>query len=197
LSTATTQLEKPRRDSRLGLALDAAARRFRAQGFEGASMREIAGDAGMKAGSLYYHFESKTDLFIAVHDEGIRRISTAVETAIESVSDPWQRLENAMSAHLDVLLAGGDYARVVIRELPAGDPEMRENLVRLRDRYESTFRGLIDGLPVDGALSRHQLRMMVMGALNWTPTWYRPNGDTPAEIATGFLCLIRKGIDQT
>jgi len=197
MPTAAAQLEKPRRDSRLGLVLDAAARRFRAQGFDGASMREIAGDAGMKAGSLYYHFESKTDLFIAVHDEGIRRISSAVENAIETAPDPWQRLENAMAAHLDVLLAGGDYARVVIRELPAGNPDMRDNLVRLRDRYESIFRVLIDALPVDGATTRRQLRMMVMGALNWTPTWYRPNGDTPAEIATGFLQLIRKGIDQT
>jgi len=197
MPTVAAQLEKPRRDSRLGLVLDAAAHRFRTQGFDGASMREIAGDAGMKAGSLYYHFESKTDLFIAVHDEGIRRISTAVENAIETVPDPWQRLENAMAAHLDVLLAGGDYARVVIRELPAGNADMRDNLVRLRDRYESIFRGLIDALPVDGATPRRQLRMMVMGALNWTPTWYRPNGDTPAEIATGFLRLIRKGIDQT
>jgi len=160
-------------------------------------MREIAGDAGMKAGSLYYHFASKTDLFIAVHEEGIRRISTAVENAIGAATDPWQRLEGAMAAHLDVLLAGGDYARVVIRELPAGNRETRENLVRLRDRYENIFRGLIDALPVDGAVHRRQVRMLVMGALNWTPTWYRPNGDAPAEIASGFLRLIRNGIDQT
>jgi AcrR family transcriptional regulator len=34
-------------------------------------MRDIASDVGIKAGSIYYHFESKNELLIAVHKEGI------------------------------------------------------------------------------------------------------------------------------
>ncbi|MBT6095065.1 MAG: TetR/AcrR family transcriptional regulator, partial [Rhodospirillaceae bacterium] len=181
----------PRRDNRRPQLLDAAARNFREQGYAAASMRDIAAGAGMKAGSMYYYFASKADLLIAVHEEGIRRISAAVDEAVVSGSDPWSRLRAAMSAHLSVLLDGGDYAQVVIRELPLHEYAVRERLVPLRDEYEARFAQLFDDLPlVDGASRRH-LRLLVLGALNWSQTWYRPGGDTPTEIAGAFLDLLK------
>ena len=78
----------PRRDNRRPQLLDAAARNFRDQGYAAASMRDIAADAGMKAGSMYYYFASKADLLLAVHEEGIRRISEAVENAVAAAASP-------------------------------------------------------------------------------------------------------------
>lgn len=47
--------------------LDAAERAFAVRGFDGASMREIVRDAGLKnQASLYHYFESKEDLYEAV-----------------------------------------------------------------------------------------------------------------------------------
>lgn len=99
-----------RRDNRRTELLDAAAQNFRLRGYAAASMCEIASGTRMKAGSMYYYFPSKVDLLIAVHEEGVRRIRSAVETAMEAYSNPWERLEAAMVAHLQVLLDGGDYA---------------------------------------------------------------------------------------
>src|SRR5271154_5122899 len=44
------------------LILEAAAALFREKGYAEVSLREIAQAAGMKTGSLYYHFESKESL---------------------------------------------------------------------------------------------------------------------------------------
>ena len=44
--------------------LDAARRRFAAQGFEGATMRAIAGDAGVDPALVSYYFGSKSALFV-------------------------------------------------------------------------------------------------------------------------------------
>ena len=74
-----------RRDNRRAELLDAAAQNFRLRGYAAVSMREIAFDARMKAGSMYYYFPSKVELLIAVHEEGVKRIRRAVETAIEAV----------------------------------------------------------------------------------------------------------------
>jgi len=171
--------------------LDAAARRFRRHGYSAASMRDIAGDVGMLAGSLYHHVASKEDLLVAVHEEGIRRISAAVTAALAGVEGPWRRLEAAAAAHLSVLLEGGDYAVVVLRELPRDLPAVRRRLAPLRDAYEDLFRGLVDELPLAAGTPRRHARLMLMGALNWSQSWYRPGGDPPAAIARSFVALLR------
>ncbi|MBO0919826.1 TetR/AcrR family transcriptional regulator [Cellulomonas sp. zg-ZUI222] len=46
--------------------LDAAARVFAARGFEGASVDDVAAEAGYTKGAVYAHFGSKRELFLAV-----------------------------------------------------------------------------------------------------------------------------------
>ncbi len=45
---------------------EAALREFKEKGYEGASMREIAKDAGLSVGNLYRYFENKEKLFYAI-----------------------------------------------------------------------------------------------------------------------------------
>ncbi len=180
-----------KRDNRRAQLLDAAARNFREQGYTAASVRDIATDAGMKAGSMYYYFPSKADLLIALHEEGTRRISSAVNKAIEAELKPWERLEAAMAAHLEMLLDGGDYAQVVVRELALEENSIRVRLVPLRDSYEAKFANLIDSSPIREDVPRQYLRLMILGALNWSRVWYRPGGDAPTSIAHEFLEVLR------
>jgi AcrR family transcriptional regulator len=49
--------------------LDGARKVFLAQGFEGASMNDIAREAGVSKGTLYVYFESKERLFAVIVDE--------------------------------------------------------------------------------------------------------------------------------
>jgi len=182
-----------RADSRLPRILDRAARLFREKGFQGASVRDIAGSVGMLPGSLYCHFDSKEDLLVAVYTEGVRRLSRALEQALEDAAardeDAWQRLEAACVAHLEALLDGGDYAQVMVRVQPGEAPGAAQRLIALRDGYERRFRALIEALPAP--LRRDHLRLLLLGALNWVPSWYRPGKDSPRAIAHGFLQLLR------
>ena len=76
------------------------ARLFARGGFDATSMRDIAGQAGMLAGSMYYHFPSKNDLIAAVYEEGVAEIDSAVDMALAGLDEPWPRLEAACVAHL-------------------------------------------------------------------------------------------------
>jgi AcrR family transcriptional regulator len=49
--------------------VDAAAKVFLRDGFQGASVRRIAGESGMTTGAVYSSFEGKADLFLAVLEE--------------------------------------------------------------------------------------------------------------------------------
>ncbi len=181
----------PRAHNRRREILDAAAGLFASHGFHAASMREIAAAAGMLPGSLYYHFPSKDELLLAVYEDGVRRIAERFDAALEPADPPWARLEAACIAHLEVLLeAGGDYAQVVVRVRPEDCPAMAKQLVALRDAHEDRFKALIAALDLPEGADRQALRLMLLGALNWTQTWYRPGGDPPAMIARRFLALV-------
>lgn len=188
-------LKASRSDNRLQLVLDVTARLFREKGYHATSMRDIAAAVGMLPGSIYYHFPSKEDLLVAVYADGVRMISDSTQAAAAAARTPWKKLEAACVAHLEALLATNDYAQVVIRVLPNDVPAVRAKLVGLRDAYDRVFDELIAALPLKRGVDRHYLRLMLLGALNWSQNWYRPNGDTPRSIALRFVNLLRYSLE--
>jgi AcrR family transcriptional regulator len=188
-------LRAPRQDNRRVQLLDAAARLFREQGFHATSMRDIAKAVGMLSGSIYYHFDSKEDLLLAVYQEGERRVAEAVDAAVAAETEPWRRLEAASAAHLRALIAHRDYSQVMIQTSPreAGGAEGR--IRDLRRDYEQRFRRLIDDLKLPPDIDRRYLRLLLFGALNWSPIWYRTGGDSPEIVARRFLDTLRKQLE--
>src|SRR5712672_3837083 len=73
---------------------------FNKQGFDGASMRDIAAAAEMQPASVYYYFESKEELLWAVWEKGGLELLHRVADAIVNKTDPWQRMETACVAHI-------------------------------------------------------------------------------------------------
>ncbi len=71
-------------------------------------------------------------------------------------------------------------------------------MVAKRDRYEEGVRQLIaagarsaEFVPCDPALAARA----VLGALNWSVRWFRPEGSlTAAEIAEGFADYLIRGL---
>ncbi|MFZ5556400.1 MAG: TetR/AcrR family transcriptional regulator [Pseudomonadota bacterium] len=183
----------PRIDNRLPQVLEAAAGLFRTKGYSSTSMRDIAAAVGMLPGSLYYHFPSKEELLVAVYAAGVQRIAAAVRTAVAEVDGPWERLQAACLAHLEALLGGSDFARVVIRVFPGDVPGVEPRLAVLREDYERLFRELVEALPLAADVDPRTTRLFLLGALNWSQFWYRPGVATPAEIAAGFVRLLRAG----
>jgi AcrR family transcriptional regulator len=181
-------------DSRLPVLLNEAARLFRTKGYESTSVRDIARAAGILPGSLYSHFATKEDLLRAVYIRGVEQIIDAVQGAIEKHDDPWDRLEAACIAHLEAILRQDDYAQVVVRVRPSDAGAAGADLAKLRNQYEALFEQLVKDLPLPRGTDRTTLRLMLMGALNWSQTWYRPDGRfNPRVIARKFVALLRQG----
>lgn len=194
------QAGKPMRrvPNRLPQLLDEAARVFALRGFAAAAVREIVEPVGMLPGSLYYHFETKEDLLVAVYRDGVRRLSVKLDDAIQPHREPWARLEAACVAHLSALLDRTDYSRVVIRIRPDDAPLVAGQLTMLRDSYEQRFVALIDELPLPRSVERRDLRLLLMGALNWSQTWFREDGALrPDEIARRFVGLLKTSLLKT
>lgn len=173
--------------------IEKAAGLFGAHGYDKTSMRDISAAFGILHGSLYHHFGSKEELFIAVYSAGVDRFIEDVEKAIAPYSDPWERLEAACAAHLAALLRRESPAATVLADWSSTYAEgLRQALVAQRDRYEKVFSKLTDavGLPPD--VKRRYFRLGLLGALNGALMWYQPGGDSPEVVARHLVALFRR-----
>ncbi|MBA3595072.1 MAG: TetR/AcrR family transcriptional regulator [Pseudomonadota bacterium] len=71
-------------DSRRALVLDAARSVFERLGIEGASIREIAKQAGYTPGAIYSYFENKEAIYGALLAESLERLNAAVDAAVHA-----------------------------------------------------------------------------------------------------------------
>lgn len=182
---AATQAK--RAANRLPALLDAAAAQFAERGYHATTIRDVAKTVDMTPGAIYFHLPTKQHLLVAVYEEGVRRILERIDRAVAGEIDPAGRLEAAVRAHLEAILDASAYARVVIRVLPDDVPEAADDLIRLRDQHESRFRRLLDDVAMPAGADRSLVRLMLLGALNWTSVWYRDrNGDLEPLVRTAM-----------
>ena len=85
-------------DSRRALMLDAARSVFERLGIEGASIREIARQAGYTPGAIYSYFDNKEAIYGALLAESLERLNTAVDAAGANASSPADLLQAKASA---------------------------------------------------------------------------------------------------
>lgn len=85
-------------DSRRALMLDAARSVFERLGIEGASIREIARQAGYTPGAIYSYFDNKEAIYGALLAESLERLNAAVDVAGEAAMRPAELLDAKASA---------------------------------------------------------------------------------------------------
>ena len=172
--------------------LKAAAALFVKHGYGGTSIRDIAQQVGLLAGSVYHHFPSKEDLFVAIHREGFRQLVMASESAIRHETDPWRRLESACAVHIDSAVAGNAIARITAVGLFAiHEDRLQKRLQKDRKNYDQIFRKLVADLDLSSSSNRSTFRLALLGALNWTLVWYKPGKATPQQIARDLIQIFR------
>ena len=174
------QMAPPSKLGDQGDVLSNAARLFREKGFERTSLKEIAEACNMLPGSLYYRYNSKEALLVELMRRGVDLVTAEVESAYASSDDPVERLRLCINAHLRALLVDSDAVYVLLFEWRALGPEAREEIIELRDQYESLWAGILETMIAQGVVRKNidgrLLRLIGLGALNWVATWFDPNG---------------------
>lgn len=182
-------------DDRKGQLLEEAARLFGARGYDRTSMRDIAAAFGILPGSLYHHFGSKDELFAAVYAQGVTQFIAAVQDATSTHEDPWERLEAGCVAHLETLVTRDSAMAAVLADWSKSHSgELRAALIKERDRYELVFSALVTAIPLPDNISRQYFRLSLLGAFNWTLTWFRPGKDSAAAVARQMLAVFRASL---
>jgi TetR/AcrR family transcriptional regulator, cholesterol catabolism regulator len=181
--------------------LDAAAERFVVQGYAATTLRQIAGDVGIKAGSIYHHFASKEELFASILREGIDVMVEAferVEADLDAAAEPRARLAAHVRAHLGALFEHGPFTANHVTAFFTAPPEVRADVVPHRDAYEARWAALLDGLQAAGAiragLDTGLLRLTLFGAMNWSIEWFDPTRGNLDEFSEEIVDQFWNGV---
>src|SRR5256885_6912954 len=96
--------------------LRAAARVFRRLGVSATGMREIAEEADLSAGNLYYYFSGKDEILLFCQERTLERLLSVVKAA-RAIPGSWSgRLRSVLSAHVHCVLDELEIGRASCRE---------------------------------------------------------------------------------
>ncbi|MEM9631548.1 MAG: TetR/AcrR family transcriptional regulator [Pseudomonadota bacterium] len=174
--------------------LGVAARMMRETGYADMSLRDLAAEVGMKAGSLYYHFPSKEALATEVMRLGVEVVEDAVRGELEQNGQltARERLVLAMRTHLKTLLSESDFSSAHIRCYPFVPETVREELKAVRRAYNSVWNDIIGvylGTAATPVQIRH-LRYTLLGAMNWSLEWFNSDRDDVDAYVTSIADLL-------
>jgi AcrR family transcriptional regulator len=184
--------------------LDTAAAWFRHQGLAFTSMSDLAKVIGVKTSSIYYHFESKDALIEETLRLGIELVHSEVREAVEALGPAAthrERILTAIRAHLRTILGDNDYSSANIINYSHAPLNVRQKNREVRAAYGRYWASLLEAAQRDGAIAKDMdlsvVRMLLIGALNWSVEWYSPHGKTPDEIAQQCCRMFFDGVGRS
>lgn len=147
---------------------DAAIKEFSISGYNGSTVDEIAIQAGVAKGTLYYHFKSKEEIFAFVINEGINILEEEIR-AVETKSDnPIEILQKICETQLKFLYENKEFFNVLISHM--WGKEIRNS--NIRDKIETYLKGI----------EKHITNAMEQGLIK------KENPSVTAYLFFGSLC---------
>ncbi len=155
--------------------LDAGARVLRINGYAATRLADIAEVAGLRKGSLAFHFSSKTELLEEVvrhgFENGLNEVRGRVE-ALGANAGPAERLRVAIGVHLRELEERVDYAPAMLRSMDQFPAEVRHRLRDVDHGYVGYWVELVTAAQRSGQPPADEdpvlLVRLALGALNAT-----------------------------
>jgi AcrR family transcriptional regulator len=179
--------------------LKVAAECFNQKGFSGTSLKDVAQKLSISDAAIYYYVKNKEELVNLCYIRALDLGESALDRAIEEGNSPLERLELFIRYQIDEV-CGDDGPVAIMSEIPALKPEHRDYVMKRSTRHTKKITQLIkDGIS-DGSISSPNPIAScdaLLGALNWTPKWYRPESNLSAsDIADAFIHTFTQGLKK-
>ncbi|MFB0536747.1 MAG: TetR/AcrR family transcriptional regulator [Anaerolineae bacterium] len=135
-STSRERMIEERRNQ----ILDAAARLFAHKGYKGATIREIAREAGVAEGTIYNYFDSKHDLLISLPQRiSWPMVSSFVKSARrqgpDTVADDEERMVQLLQASMNSIQQHTDAVKVLLAYIPFMEEEIQAQFLEQTTRF--------------------------------------------------------------
>ena len=192
--------EEKQRQTRSCL-LRSAAKVFARRGLEGASIDEVAADAGFTKGAFYANFSSKQDCFLAMLDERFAERLSQLEALTAAEDHLEDQARSAAADFTHYLSADRDWERLFFEfaAYAARDEAFRVELVKryrtLREGMAAVFERRLSELGVRSPVPVEQLVLMTFSLGNGFALERLLEPElAPAELFSDALVLLLQGV---
>lgn len=179
-----------------GKLLAKAAHLFRERGYERTTVRDIAKEVGIQSGSIFHHFSSKEEILKAVMVEAIHYNIARMRAALAKKKSTTDKLLALICCELESINGPtGEAMAVLVYEWRCLSEKNQREILDLRNIYESLWLDTLEQAKAEDLICGNTfiLRRYLAGALSWTTTWYKPEGNLSLDhLAKEALSMLIK-----
>jgi len=180
--------------------LTSAAKAFRKLGYHGATVEQIAAALHMKKGNLYYYYKNKEEILFACHQYSLDRLMQLLDEIEASTLPADEKLRRLVHAFVHTIL-DELHGTALFLDLEALSPAHLKAVIVRRDRFDHAIRQIVEEGIVQGVFAPNDAKLLtfaLMGAVNWIPRWFKPEGAASSQqIADLFADFFIAGLRQT
>jgi AcrR family transcriptional regulator len=167
-------------------------------GYEAMSLRQLAAEVGIQAGSLYNHISTKQELLFELVQDHMNALLRQLDLALTGKERPADKLRAFVAFHVVYHMTKKREVFIANSELRSLDPKNYDAIVALRGTYEQRLAGILAEGVSEGAFEVADIQVAtfaILALLTGLCTWYRPGGRLTREaIVAAHEKLVLSGI---
>lgn len=168
------------------------------RGYEAMSLRQLAAEVGIQAGSLYNHISTKQDLLFDLVQDHINDLLRELDLALEDKTDPVEKLRAFVAFHVTYHMSRKREVFIANSELRSLESKNYDAVVTLRGAYEQRLAQILTDGVSDGVFDVVDIQVAtfaILALLTGLCTWYRPGGRLTREaIISAHEKLVLSGV---
>lgn len=131
----------------------AAQKLFSELGYHRTSMDDIAKEANVAKGTLYYHFPGKSELFKTLVTEGFTMVMNEIRQVLDRQLQADQQIRLIVRKHVDLFMQYGELTHILSNEMTNGiEPGILEQFGELKKQYIEFLSGVMQDAYAEQAI---------------------------------------------
>ena len=173
---------------------------FAQKGYESTGIDEITAVAGYAKGALYYHFETKEDLFDMLLDEGFNLMNNSIEIKMKKCNNPVEKLKAILMVEIKIIMKYEEFVTVIMNNI-LGETSRTKKCKAYLDKYIDIIKDVIQEGIDKGYFYNGDSEAIACGifGVTFSSLLYRVKKErdvTAEQIYNGYVETVVRGISK-
>ena len=185
-----------RYEKRLSSILRNASKIIAREGFDGASIRTMAGHSRIGLSAIYYYFKNKDELLYAIQHHAFSSLVNSLSEKFGSCDTPKEKLKAVIENHFQFFVENRDEFKVCVHEIDSLSGKYYKDILEIRQEYFRLVRQAVSEVFHHAHYEIDMATFFLFGSLNWVYMWYDPEKNADIQKVTAqYLQVFLNGIN--